>query len=92
MAVGWSIPNPTGIPGVFEVYCPDEIKECVTLQAQYIYDAYGKFPATIPSVFLLTYLQAQHIDLDFYDHYLKLGSYLSTHTNHMRKRHYSGTG
>lgn len=47
MVVGWSIPNPTGIPGVFEVYCPDEIKECVTLQAQYIYDAYGKFPATI---------------------------------------------
>jgi hypothetical protein len=70
----------------------DEIKECVTLQAQYIYDAYGKFPATIPSVFLLTYLQAQHIDLDFYDHYLKLGSYLSTHTNHMRKWHNSGKG
>ncbi|MET0786625.1 MAG: hypothetical protein ABWY25_07965 [Paenisporosarcina sp.] len=65
----------------------DEIKECVTLQAQYIYDAYGKFPATTPSVFLLTYLQAQHIDLDFYDHYFKPGAYLSTHKNHMRKWH-----
>jgi hypothetical protein len=32
-----------------------EIKECVALQAQYIYDTYGKFPATIPSIFLLTY-------------------------------------
>jgi hypothetical protein len=50
----------------------DEIKECVTLQAQYIYDEYGKFPATIPSIFLLTYLQAQHIDLDLYDHYFRL--------------------
>jgi hypothetical protein len=129
----WSIPNPTGLPGVFEGYCPPhykdmreavealakrkfaqggvynletpgpwkdstkvrssakpfttEIKECVALQAQYIYDTYGKFPATIPSIFLLTYLQAQHIDLDFYDHYFKPGAYLSTHTNHMRKWH-----
>ena len=58
----------------------DRIKEYVTLQAQYIYDAYGKFPATISSVFLLTYLQAQHMDLDFFDHSFKSGSYLSTHT------------
>jgi hypothetical protein len=129
----WSVPNPTGLPGVFEAYCPprfknmreaiealvqrkfgvggvynietpgawkdsakvrdsanpitEEIKECAALQAQYIYDTYGKFPATIPSIFLLTYLQAQHIDLDFYDHYFKPGAYLSTHKNHMRKWH-----
>jgi hypothetical protein len=129
----WSVPNPTGLPGVFEGYCPphykdmreavealvkrkfaqggvynletpgpwkdsakvrssakpftNEIKECVALQAQYIYDTYGKFPATIPSIFLLTYLQAQHIDLDFYDHYFKSGAYLSTHSIHMRKWH-----
>ena len=65
----------------------EEIKECAALQAQYIYDTYGKFPATIPSIFLLTYLQAQHIDLDFYDHFFNPGAYLSTHKNHMRKWH-----
>jgi hypothetical protein len=65
----------------------EEIKECAALQAQYIYDTYGKFPATIPSIFLLTYLQAQHIDLDFYDHYFKPGAYLTTHKNHIRKWH-----
>lgn len=27
MAVGWSISNPTGIPGVFEVYCPPHYKD-----------------------------------------------------------------
>jgi hypothetical protein len=27
MAVGWSIPNPTGIPGVFEVHCPPHYKD-----------------------------------------------------------------
>jgi hypothetical protein len=125
----WAIPNPTGLPGVLEAFCPphyknmreaiealikrkfgeggvynietpgpwkdsakvrgsvnpitEEVKECAALQAQYIYDTYGKFPATIPSVFLLTYLQAQHIDLDFYDHYFKAGAYLPTHKNHM---------
>jgi hypothetical protein len=129
----WSIPNPTGLPGVFEAFCPphyknmreaidalikrkfgeggvynietpgawkdsvkvrgsvspitEEVKECAALQAQYIYDTYGKFPATIPSIFLLTYLQAQHIDLDFYDHFFKLGAYLPTHKNHMTNWH-----
>ena len=129
----WSIPNPTGLPGVFEAFCPpyyknmreaiealarrkfgeggvynketpgvwkdskkvrgsanpitEDIKECAALQAQYIYDTYGKFPATIPSIFLLTYLQAQHIDLDFYDHYFKPGAYLTTHKNHMMNWH-----
>ena len=28
----------------------EEFKECVALQAQYIYDTYGKFPATVPSI------------------------------------------
>ncbi len=129
----WSIPNPTGLTGIFEAFCPphyrnmreaidalierkfgeggvynietpgawkdsakvrgsvnpisEEVKDCAALQAQYIYDTYGKFPATIPSIFLLTYLQAQHIDLDFYDHYFKAGAYLSTHKNHMINWH-----
>ena len=65
----------------------EEIKECIALQAQYIFDTYGKFPATVPSIFLLTYLQAQHIDLEFYDHHFKPGAYLSTHKNHMIKWH-----
>ena len=30
----------------------EEVKQCAALQAQYIYDTYGKFPATIPSIFL----------------------------------------
>jgi hypothetical protein len=129
----WSIPNPTGLKGVFEGYCPphyrdmreatealserkfgeggvynpntpgawsdspkvrasanpytEEFKECVALQAQYIYDTYGKFPATVPSIFLLTYLQAHHIDLDFYDNYFKPGAYLTTHKQHMKRWH-----
>ena len=129
----WALPNITGLPGVFEAYCPphyrnmheavealakrkygpggvynegtpgawkesasirksahhasQDFQECVALQAQYIYDTYGKFPATIPSIFAFMYLQAHHLDLSFYDHYFKPGAYLSTHAEHMKNWH-----
>ncbi|MDQ4012759.1 MAG: hypothetical protein M3146_03420 [Thermoproteota archaeon] len=129
----WALPNITGLPGVFEAYCPphyrnmreavealakrkygrggvynegtpgawkdsarvrgnahrasEDFKECVALQAQYIYDTYGKFPATAPSIFAFMYLQAHHLDLSFYDHYFKPGAYLSTHAEHMKNWH-----
>jgi hypothetical protein len=129
----WPIPNPTGIPGVFEGYCPPhypdmraaveafaerkfgeggpfskgtpgpwkessrvrssalvhsaEFKECVGLQAQYMFDTFGKFPATIPSIFALTYLQSHHLDLDFYDHHFGPGAYLKTQAEHMENWH-----
>ena len=53
----------------------EEFKDCVALQAQYIYDTFGKFPATVPSIFVITYLQAHHLDLEFY----RPGAYLETH-------------
>jgi hypothetical protein len=129
----WPLPNPTGLQGVFEGYCPphysnmrdateaftrrkfgqggvynsntpgawsdspkvrgsasphtEEFKECVALQAQYVYDTYGKFPATVQSIFCFMYVQAHHLDLDFYDHYFKPGAYLNTHKDHMKKWH-----
>jgi hypothetical protein len=129
----WSIPNVTGLDGVFEGYCPphypdmraaveafadrkfgpggpfhsetpgpwresarvrgsaqvhsDAFKECVALQAQYIFDKFGKFPGTVPSIFCLTYLQAHHLDLDFYDHHFAPGAYLETQAQHMERWH-----
>ena len=129
----WAIPNPTGLAGVFEGYCPphyrdmraavealakrkfgpggpynsgtpgpwletakvrgsaqpftEEFKECVALQAQYAYDTYGKFPATVPTIFIMMYVQAQHIDLEFYDYHFKSGAYLKTHEEHMKRWH-----
>jgi hypothetical protein len=129
----WSYPNPTGLEGVMEGYCPphypdmraaveavcerkfgpggpfhpdtpgpwkdspkvrsaaqihdERFRECVALQAQYIYDTFGKFPGTVPSMFLIMYLQAHHIDLDFYDKFFKPGAYLKTHATHMARWH-----
>lgn len=125
----WSVPNPTGLPGVFEGYCPphypdmpaaveafvqrkfgpggpfnpdtpgpwkessrvrssaqihsEEFKACVSTMAQHVHNRFGKFPGTVPSIFLLTYLQAHHLDLEFYDHHFKSGAYLRTHAQHM---------
>jgi hypothetical protein len=129
----WSLPNPTGLAGVMEAYCPPHypnmraaveavcdrkfgdggpfnpetpgpwrdtakvrgaaqvhdawFRECVALQAQYVFDTFGKFPGTVPSVFISTYLQAHHLDLAFYDKFYKPGAYLHTHANHMAQWH-----
>src|SRR5690606_8258495 len=103
----WVTPNPTGLPGVFEGFCPphfptmrdavdalcerkfgpggpfhpetpgpfrdtprvrgsaephdEHFRQCVALQAQYLFDTFGKFPATVPSIFCFMYLQAHHL-------------------------------
>jgi hypothetical protein len=66
---------------------PEAFKACVALQAQYIFDRFGKFPGTVPSVFCLTYLQAHHLDLEFYDRHFDSGAYLPTHAEHMDAWH-----
>lgn len=129
----WALPNPTGLPGIFEGYTPphyrdmrhavdtlserkfgkggpfnpetpgyyrdtrairsrarphnEEFRECVALQAQHIYDRFGKFPGTVPSIFVMPYLQAHHLDLEFYDHFYEKGAYLETHSRHMERWH-----
>ncbi len=38
----------------------------------------AKFPGTVPSMFLIMYLQAHHLDLEFYDQFFKPGAYLNS--------------
>lgn len=133
----WPYPNPTGLQGVMEGFCPphytdmraavnalcerkfgpggpfhpdtpgpwknsrkvrsaakvhdERFRECVALQAQYVFETFGKFPGTVPSIFLIMYLQAHHLDLDFYDKFYKPGSYLKTHASHMKQWHSDGS-
>jgi hypothetical protein len=47
----------------------------------------GKFPGTVPSMFLIMHLQAQHLDLDFYDKFYQPGAYLKTHSSHRTDWH-----
>jgi hypothetical protein len=65
----------------------EEFTECVATQAQYVFDRFGKFPGTVPSLFCLTYLQAHHLDLSFYDEHFEPGAYLRTHAEHQERWH-----
>jgi hypothetical protein len=69
-AGAWS--DSPGIRGSAQVHSP-EFKACVSLQAQYLYDTFGKFPATVPSLMILNYVQAHHLDLEFYDRFFRPG-------------------
>lgn len=130
---GWSRPNPTGLEGVFEGFCPPHyphlkaavealverkykaggpynpetpgpwkdskavrsqafphaewLIEVVALQAQYLFDTFGKFPATVPTIYSLMFLQTHHLDLEFYDRFFEPGAYLQTHREHLEKWH-----
>lgn len=51
----------------------EEFRRCIALQAQYVFDTFGKFPGTVPSIFVMPYLQAHHLDLEFYDEFYEPG-------------------
>jgi len=75
-------------PRVRSTALPAEgIQELVSVEACYIYDTFGKLPATVPTVHVLMYLQAQHIDTDFYDQLFAPGAYLPTHATHKARWH-----
>jgi hypothetical protein len=59
----------------------ERFRWCVTLQCQYT------LPGTVPSVWVMYVLQAQHLDLDFYDHHFAPGAYLETHRRHVEVWH-----
>ncbi|MGR6090147.1 hypothetical protein [Brevibacterium sp. CSND-B09] len=63
----------------------DEFMELLTAQAEYIDETFGKFPGTVPSVWIMNYLQAQHLDTDFYDEKFSPGAYLSTHAREQER-------
>ncbi len=61
--------------------------ECVTDICTYILETFGKFPATVDPIQLTLFIQAHHLDLDFYDRHLKPGAYSETHAEHFRRWH-----
>jgi hypothetical protein len=65
----------------------DEMVDCLSEIAQYIYDKHGKFPGTIPTMVLPGYVQAHHIETGYYDEYFQPGAYLETHANHRKNWH-----
>jgi hypothetical protein len=75
-----------GVRASARTYTP-EFKACVATMAQYVFDSFGKFPGTVPSIYTLTYLQAHHLDLGFYDALFQPGAYLDTQARHQERWH-----
>lgn len=61
--------------------------DLVATQAQYLYDTFGKYPATVPTIYILMHLQTHHLDLEYYDQHFAPGAYLETHAQHMETWH-----
>lgn len=67
----------------------EEFVSCLGEVAQYIYDKYGKFPGAFTTIVLTGFVQAVHLDTEFYDRHYQEGAYLDTHADHMQRWHRS---
>jgi hypothetical protein len=61
--------------------------DCMSEVSSYIYNKHGKFPGIRSTIMLPGYVQAQHLDTDFYDTHYNKGAYLQSHANHMETWH-----
>ncbi|MEQ8234533.1 MAG: hypothetical protein RLW61_18975 [Gammaproteobacteria bacterium] len=62
-----------------------DLIDCVVATAEYIYATYGKFPGTVPSIFVRYYTQAHRLETGFYDKFFGPGSYLDTHRHNVTR-------
>jgi hypothetical protein len=61
-----------------------EAMDIAVAMAEYVFGTFSRFPATVPPIFIKTYLQAHRLDLGFYDTHHAAGGYLRTHAEHDR--------
>lgn len=81
---GWQDVN--GITNEVPDIDEDAIDATVAL-CEYIWDRYGRFPATYPPFHTLMGFQAGHVDEGFYDHHYRKGSLSDTHRRHTERWH-----
>jgi len=128
------LPNPVGLDGVFEAYCPpyspsmdaavdavvaakwgqggiftgdggpvpfrqpqvlqdeipvlaDEVVQMTKDLCNYIYTTYGRFPAQLDAMNMCMWLQAHHLETDYYDRFMQPGAYHDAIANHMQVWH-----
>jgi len=64
-----------------------EFVDCMSEVARYIHGKYGKFPGIRSTIMLPGFVQAHHIDTDFYDAHYRKGAYLDSHAHHLERWH-----
>lgn len=75
-----------GVKGSVAPY-DDDFVACLGTVAQHIFDTYGKFPGNFTTMVLPGFVQAVHLDPEFYDQHYREDAYLDSHAKHMRRWH-----
>jgi hypothetical protein len=66
---------------------PDWCVEATKAFCEYIWDTYGRFPATTDPMAMSIWFQAHHLETDFYDRYYQPGAYHQAVKDHMGTWH-----
>ncbi|MEX0800696.1 MAG: hypothetical protein WD379_05710 [Dehalococcoidia bacterium] len=66
---------------------PEWCLEAAQTLCQYIWDTYGRFPATSDPMVMSIWFQAHHLETEFYDQYYQPGAYHEAVRNHMQVWH-----
>jgi hypothetical protein len=60
---------------------------CTKAVCNYIYGTYGRFPGSLDAMHLMWFMQAHHLDTDYYDRFFRSGAYGPTHAGHLAMWH-----
>ena len=88
-------PHPGQVPylmsaaehGSGAVEISDEGIACTKAICNYIYGTYGRFPGSLDAMHLMWFMQAHHLDTDYYDRFFRSGAYGPTHAAHTASWH-----
>ncbi|MBI1886228.1 MAG: hypothetical protein HYS09_07970 [Chloroflexi bacterium] len=69
---------------------PEWCLEATKALCGYIWDTYGRFPATIEPMMMSVWLQAHHLETEFYDKYYQPGAYHEAIKRHLEVWHGAG--
>jgi hypothetical protein len=60
---------------------------CTKAVCRYIHDTYGRFPGSVDTMHLMWFMQAHHLDPDYYRRFFHSGALGPTHVEHMAAWH-----
>src|SRR5262249_23005805 len=60
---------------------------CTKAVCRYIHETYGRFPASVDTMHLMWFMQAHHLDPDYYRRFFHSGALGPTHAEHMAVWH-----
>jgi hypothetical protein len=60
---------------------------CTKAVCNYIHQTYGRFPGNVDAMHLMWFMQAHHLDTDYYDRFFRPGAYGATHASHLARWH-----